>query len=267
MPEEFSPEEKAAMEEMAQDNEPVTEEEQAAAQPDPEPEPAPAEPEPKPEPAPESPTPPEGFVPHGALHQERERRKALEQRIAELEAASKQTQPAAEPDMPDPIMDPKGFAEWQRGQFDAQQKRWRDQEQAQIEQQQRQHRQQIAAQYEQQFMQQTPDYADAVKHLHQSRLTELRMYGMTDEQISATIAQDANSLLDAAMQQGRNPAEVLYQIAKQRGWNTPAAAPAPAVDPAAQIAAQAKAQANATTLSTTGGPPANGDTRWSNSPT
>lgn len=251
--EDFTPEEQAAMEAMREDTAPVTEEEQAAA-------PA-AQPAPAAEPAaePEAPAAPEGTVPHGAFHQERERRKQAEaereelrQRIAAMEQAAAPKKPET-PDMPDAIIDPEGFREWQMDRLKEQNERWQQQEQTV----QQQRRLSQAAQLEQQFASATPDYTTAVQHLHQSRVAELTAYGYGPDQIPAILAQDANSIYDNAIAQGKNPAQVLYEAAKLRGYT--GAPAAPVVDHAAQMEAKANAQRQTATLATAGGPSTAGE--------
>lgn len=56
-------------------------------------------------------------VPINALLDERDKRKALEARIAEFEAQQQQKQPEAE--VPDPYDDPKGYADYQQQQINA----------------------------------------------------------------------------------------------------------------------------------------------------
>lgn len=250
--EEFSAEETAAMEAMQQDNEPVTQEEQEAAQSAPEPAP---EPSPAAEPTPEPVKPPEGYVPHSAMHQEREQRKAAEARLRDLEAQLAAAQPKpAEPDMPDPILDPVGFREYQRTQIKAQEDRWAAMENQRRQQVQEQQLISTVQSREAEFVKANPDYEAAVTHLRQARVEELRLYGATDDQIGQQIAQETRQLVISAMQQGRNPAEVAYQAAKMRGYNAAPPAPVvPAADPA-KMQALAKAQANSGTLSTAGGP-------------
>ncbi|NJM12595.1 MAG: hypothetical protein HC889_12635 [Synechococcaceae cyanobacterium SM1_2_3] len=87
-----------------------------------------AEPEQKPEPAKAEPTaeapdadkPPPGYVPQGALHQERERRKATEQqfqalqaKLAEIEARLNPPKPEPEIVVPDPVLQPEAFKQFQ----------------------------------------------------------------------------------------------------------------------------------------------------------
>jgi hypothetical protein len=75
---------------------------------------APPAPEPAPEPTPEPEAPKEDkSVPLTALLDERDRRKEAERRAAEYESRQAASAPV---DMPDPIDDPRGFAEWQNSQ-------------------------------------------------------------------------------------------------------------------------------------------------------
>ena len=55
--------------------------------------------------------PPEGFVPHGAMHQERVKRQEMERKLAELEAQIKPAEEAV-PEWKDPIEDPAGHRAW-----------------------------------------------------------------------------------------------------------------------------------------------------------
>ncbi|UNY40265.1 hypothetical protein KLEP181_gp08 [Paracoccus phage vB_PmaP_KLEP18-1] len=251
-PDDLTPEEQTLMSEMQEDDGSDLPEPQPEPGPAPEPEPQPAEPAPAADPS----KPPEGFVPHSAMHQERERRKQIEQEAAELrerlaafEAAQKPA-PVEIPKMPDQLLDPEGHAQWHADRIREQNERW-----AALENQQRQAalHQQVQT-LEQQFMQSTPDYAQATQHLYQSRIAELQAYGYGQDQINAILSNDANAIVQNAMSMGKNPAQVLYEAAKLRGWtgDAPAAPANPA--PAQQIEAKRQAQANTGTLSTAGGP-------------
>ncbi len=63
--------------------------------------------------APEQTRPTEGFVPLGAVLDERDKRKAAEARLAQLEQQAAQRQPVQ---TPDPYEDPEGFAAYQQAQ-------------------------------------------------------------------------------------------------------------------------------------------------------
>jgi len=257
------------------------------------PEPAPAEPaEPAPEPATEAkpddtasdilateppPTPaPErerGQVPYEAMKAEREQRKVQDREIAELrgqiEAMRGFMQPkAAELDAPeiDPEADPIGALKAIREEM-AQLKQAREGQSRQ----QQMLTQSAAA--EQQFAGQHADYPQAVAFARASRANELRAYGFDDMQIATQLKSEELGLIEHCLTARRNPAEVIYETAKARGYApkpkgspsspaspiTQAAVPAAAVQPAAPIVPtvereQAKAAA-ATSIAAGGRPP------------
>lgn len=211
-----------------------------------------AEPEAKAEPKdePKADKPPEGYVPHGAMHQERTRRQDAEKALAEmrerLEALEK---PKADPAVPDPVLDPEGFTAYQRSVQKAQDDRWEAfNAERQAADTQRQRLSQ-AASLEAEFMSKTPEYPEAVKFLDGHRRQELAELGYANEQIAEIIRRDVNAIFDNATAQGRNPAEMLFKQAQMRGW----AAPAKAADEGAKMQALQAAQENNTTLSTAGG--------------
>jgi hypothetical protein len=163
--------------------------------------------------------PPEGYVPHGALHAERSKRKELEQRLAALEgkmdAPKDEEQP---PQWVDPLVDPEGFRKYDEYRTRQLSEKIERQEQERQQQWQQQQRFEKAARLEAEFAQKTPDYQEAVQHLHQRRVTDLRAQGMSDAEVAAQIRQDANAVFDAAEQLGWNPAELLYQNAVRAGY-------------------------------------------------
>ena len=71
---------------------------------------------------------------------------------------------------------------------------------------------------EAQFRETTPDYDAAINHVVQARAQELSYFGLSPAQINETIAQEATDIVRAAVQQGRNPAELAYAIAQSRGY-------------------------------------------------
>lgn len=163
--------------------------------------------------------PPEGYVPHGALHAERSKRKELEQRLAELE--SKLEAPKDEEQPPqwvDPLVDPEGFRKYDEYRTQQLSEKIERQEQERQQQWQQQQRFEEAARLEAEFAQQTPDYQEAVQHLHQRRVSDLRAQGLSDAEVAAQVRQDANAVFDAAKQLGWNPAELLYQNAMRAGY-------------------------------------------------
>ena len=203
--------------------------------------------------------PPEGMVPHQAMHAERQKRQAAEARLAEMEAKLSALETPAEkpPEFVDPLEDPDGFRKWQehqsaetKDQIDAIHKERQ-------ESLQRAERVQKAERLEQEFAAKTPDYMDAVKTLHNSRVSALRDAGWDDSEIQSQIVQDAQNVFEAAERIGMNPAQLLYIRAQEFGY-TPKAAEAAqettrGTAEADRITALAEAQKNTQGLGSAGG--------------
>lgn len=86
---------------------------------------------------------------------------------------------------------------------------------------------------EEEFKKVTPDYDDAVNHLRATQEAELAEQGYTPQEIRNFIAQQALGAAARAIQQGKNPGQVLYAMAKVRGWAPKPAAPVQPAAPAA----------------------------------
>jgi len=184
-----------------------------------------AEAAPEPEPSPEK--PPAGHVPLSALHEERERRKELQARLEALEQKlARPAEPEADPDPePDKGEDLAGWLEWRARQVEGRAEKL---EQAQAEAQQAAQRneamahvRQTVAQREQAFRTEHPDYDaayDFARETERRRLAEVE--GVTDAaQQDAIIARAEQQLVMTALQQGRNPAEIVYNFAKFHGYD------------------------------------------------
>lgn len=214
------------------------------------------------------------FVRHGAFHQERERRKQLEaklqerevefarinERLAILSSAMQPTQqrqeaPAAPPDIEiDPIGYIKHLGEQlkQNGQQTEEMRRA-----AEVERETHT----IVSSYQTdaaRFAQETPDFRDAYGHLLQGRDRELALYGIADPQQRAQIInQEEQQLVRTALAQGKRPAQVVYEMAKARGYAGAPPAAAPAAQPSPQeevqrIAEAAKANRSLSNMSGSG---------------
>jgi hypothetical protein len=171
--------------------------------------------------------PPAGTVPQGALHAERERRKAVEADLAsakaQLEAIAKLReqvagrQPAALPDANDPAAVEHlrtRLAEIEQGQtrvtqrIDAQQ----------LDDAEAQQLGAVMTTSETAFREKQPDYDPAIQHLVNARAEELALYGYQPAQIQQVIADEAREIVKAAVQRGQDPAEMGYKIAVSRGY-------------------------------------------------
>lgn len=227
--------------------------------------PAPEKQEPAEEQQPDSRT-----VPLAALHEERQRRKELQQELARdreerarrdaileqrLAALTQQFQPQP------PAFEENPAEHLRHGQQQLQQtvqqiaEANRIQQEQQAQQQAIQRLAGIAAQHEQAFVQQAPDYGDAVTFLRNQRVAELMADGAQQHEAVDMAAKEFLHLALTRAQQGQNPAEVAYKLAKARGYTSKPAAPSAAE----KIASQQKGVAAARTLGS-GGPANNGPT-------
>jgi len=248
--EQFSDEEKAALAAMETDepadelveepgNEPAPEADDPAKAEEPAPEPDSDE---KPEfKSSRTDKPPEGFVPHQAMHAERMRRQELERKIAELEEKIAPPEPKDEaPKYVDPLEDPEGFRKYDEHRRKEESERWEKFQAQQEAQSKARQRFSEASRLEAEFAAQTPDYQEAARFLHDTRLNELASQGYGQQEIKAQIARDANALFDAAQAAGMNPAQLLYYRAQQAGYAKEQNQQPP--DERAKLEAEAKAQ-------------------------
>lgn len=254
MSEQLTAEESAVMAEMQADTTPIEAVEVVDVPQETEPAPVAAV-----EPVADPDKPPPGFVPQGALHQERERRKATEVQLQdfqrELAEIKAKLNPPAEIVVPDPILDPKGFREFQIKQITERAQEKADSERRQMEAQQQSLVMARLAQDVNAFKATTPDYDPAFQHAVKVRREELEFYGNTPEMIDQQLEVDVQAIVQQAYSQGKNPAEMFYSYAKMRGYQgqAPAAPPQPS-QAAAQVTALANAQKQTASMATAGGP-------------
>lgn len=239
-----------------------------------------------------------GMVPHGAMHAEREGRKKAEADLATERAAraaetadrqkletrltailEKLTPKEEEPKpdvIPDKDLDPVGYVtatmnatgkSLETVQAELAALKERDQ-QTQHQRQQTEFVHGIiskAAAKETEFLATTPDYWDASNYLLQSRQDELSDLGYTPQEIQGLIAVEKVAIADQALKAGKNPAEVVYGIAKRRGYTKAApagddkgapadgGAPAAGEDAGKRLAAAKLGQEQSASLSDVGG--------------
>ncbi|WP_311274799.1 hypothetical protein [Methylobacterium sp. WCS2018Hpa-22] len=220
------------------------------------------------------------FVRHGAFHQERERRKAVERERDEarlqyarmeerLKVLTEGARPAAaaqaapEPETPpDPNEDIFGYAKYLEKQIQdirTGQTQMTEAQKAEREAQaQEAERGQVLNSYRgdvQRVMAAQPEFAQAYEHLFQGRIAELKVYGMSEADAVKAVRDDEFGLVQAAIAAGQSPAERILQLAKVRGFAPkPAeAAAAPAESPAEKAARISRGQAASKSLSVAGG--------------
>lgn len=192
------------------------------------------------------------FVPHGALHAERERRKEVEGRFEELSRKQavledrwntllktnqpQQTEQAADDTPPDPNEDVFAALKWTQDQLLASRKA--EQERTQAEQartQETQAEQAVWSAWEQDarsYVTENADFPNAAKWLSDFRDKQLTALSTLDKRFAEPasrnqqIEQELKQIVIGAKQQGMSSAEAIYKIAQGYGY-TPAA-PEPA---------------------------------------
>lgn len=111
--------------------------------------------------------------------------------------------------------------------------------------------QQNVASLENQFRAEHPDYQEAVAHVFDTIGHHLTALGMGDAQRVDGINRYASWITATSMQQGRNPAQSLYDMAKATGFAAPAEGPVASPEDA-KLAMVARGVAASKTLSTAG---------------
>lgn len=156
-----------------------------------------------------------------------ERNRELEARLARLEGGSKiEDDPFDLSKAPDPVQDPIGALEFQQRAIAAYAKRVQE-EQRQGQQQTAQERQfqQIntrMTEHEADFRELNPDYDDAAKHFREARTLELQEQGYEGDELTQALRTELVGLVARTLQSGKDPAEVVYKLAKNRGFGTQA---------------------------------------------
>jgi uncharacterized protein YoaH (UPF0181 family) len=159
-----------------------------------------------------------------ALRQERQARREAEKRAQELERqfAELKASLTPQPQKPDPKVNPVEYLAYLDQQLtQAEQAQVRRIQEQQVQSQQQAQTNDLVsriAEAENDYRESVPDYFDAVNHLRQNRVEELMLAGLSDQEAVQAVAQDLVFLAQNAMERGRDPAEVAYNLAKKRGW-------------------------------------------------
>lgn len=103
-----------------------------------------------------------------------------------------------------------------------------------------------------QFVKTHADFNDAYNHVRTARIADLKAFGMSQADIQKQLFQEEVQLAQNAIRSGKNPAEVVYDMAKRHGY-TPKTTPAPATPttPDAKLTAVQQAQSAARPLPST----------------
>lgn len=184
----------------ADTNEPAPQE---AAKPEPEPAPQEAA-KPEPEPATQE-APEDKRVPLAALHEERRKRQELQAKLEAYERAIQEAQQQYDNQNTDPAQK----LEQQQQELQAQQ--------AALQEQLAQMR--VLDEYRRSAQAAGEGFQPAYQHLLRARDAELRALGVLDDaQRMQALQQEEFALAQMAIQNGRNPAELIMELAKARGY-------------------------------------------------
>lgn len=169
---------------------------------------------------------------NAALREEREKRKAESERAKRLEdtfqrvlemqnkAAPKQTEPEEKP-LPDPEADLGGFLYEKLARMEKEISKYQQSsQQEEVVRQQYQAEQRMLDEYKMQaarFAQTTPDFNQAYNALVSDRIAELETMGFPGAQAAQMAYNEEMMIVGQALNEGVNPAERIYSVAKRRG--------------------------------------------------
>lgn len=165
------------------------------------------------------------MVPHGALHEARQKGKAYKEQldaaqatIQKMEEAFQKFQEAQKPKEPEINVeeDPVGY--FQKGMTDLQQKVSGMEEQSQRAAEAQRFQAHVASLVDD-FSKGHPDYDQAVNHVRQLQMAELQAYGYSQQEAAQELLQREWNFASMNVQRGRNPVEEMYNLAKQYGFN------------------------------------------------
>jgi hypothetical protein len=168
-----------------------------------------------------------GTVPQQALHAEREKRKAAEVELSSLReqlgAIQKMREQVAsrKPEELPAADDPAAVEHLRKRLAEVEQTTTNIAQARDNEALNQRELQQLGGfmhQSETAFREKQPDYDAAIEHVVNARARELSLYGLTVPQIQQTIAEEATDIVRSAVAQGRDPAELGYEIARSRGY-------------------------------------------------
>ncbi len=171
----------------------------------------------------------ERFVPLQALQEERAEKKQLREELrqhrewqAQLAQRLQQMPVEKQPQMPDPETRPLDYINHVLGNMQAstaELQQWRQQQEQAA--QQRAALQQYsswATVQEHEFAKKEPEYPDAYRFASEVRDKELQTLGYSPGERAAILRMNTAEIVNNAMQQGRNPAELVWEYARARGY-------------------------------------------------
>ena len=173
--------------------------------------------------------PPEGYVPHGALHEERARRKELQRENQEfrekLARLDEQVKLFKKPENETPKFDedPIGFSKHEIDRLNRELANVSKQTPESINSLEQKielmNMQRNVERQEMQFEKSTPDYRDALTYYAKSRAETFSELGYEAEEVHELVAKELQDATRRAIDSGKNPAEIVYKMAKRSGFS------------------------------------------------
>jgi hypothetical protein len=168
-----------------------------------------------------------------ALAAERGRRRETDRQLRELQARldggtaapRQEQQRRAEPEAEiDPETDPLGALKQMKAKIAAYESAAALDERTEAQQQAREAQitrvEEAFQEHEADFREDNPDYDDAAKHYAISRAQELMKFGIDPAKVQPMLREEFASLAATAIRGRKNPAAVVYELAKGRGFGT-----------------------------------------------
>lgn len=192
------------------------------------------------------------FVPHQALHAEREEHKKTKAQLEEISrkqailedrwntllkaGVGAEQKPAEEDPEPDPNVDIFAHNAWLKRQIEKERSIRSEREEAERQARASQEQEQAIwsewHQSAQSYMAEAPDFGDAVKFMSDLRDRQLQALSFANPQLRTEqgrvqqINAELKSIIQAAKQQGLSPAQAVYQLAQGFGYQKAAQQPA-----------------------------------------
>jgi hypothetical protein len=184
-----------------------------------------------PEEKPQTGKPPKGFVNYGALHEERERRRAAEQQLNEIREKYARVDErlnflAQKAQAPNPEDDPYAYARYEQEQL----KTELETTKKTLDQQLTEQKQQLEALnfknfidgQERVFTARNPDYPQALEHYTKIRMEMMEELGFDPAERNRVLQEELGHFVRQAVRAQKNPAEQVYIMAKKMGFKTSA---------------------------------------------
>lgn len=176
------------------------------------------------------------LVPHAAFHEERERRKELQKKVAEqderyakleerqtkiFEALTTRQAPAQE-EYVDPLVALENEVKSLKGKLETNDKQVDENTKLQQKEIDFLNKYQASADA---FSKDRPDFTDAYNFLLREREKELAVFIKDPLKLKQRLAMDERTIVEEAFNNEQNPGEVLFELAKTRGYKAKAAEP------------------------------------------